>query len=61
MSKKIHKEKIIVIGTIGGGAPKRNISHLMNQIDNKHTVQKSIKVYDRKKEKNKLKKDLTLY
>ena len=61
MSKKIHKDKIIILGISGGGAPKRNTMHLINQINSRGIVEKSDKTYDRKKEKNKLRKDLTNY
>jgi len=62
MSKEIIKNKnIIILGVSGGGRKPRNLMHLANQIHNKGIVEKSEKVYDRKKEKNKVKKDLTLY
>ena len=60
MAKK--KNEIIILGSISGrGHTPRNTMHLMNQMHNKGIIEKSAKVYDRKKEKNKLRKDLTLY
>jgi len=62
MSKEIIKNKnIIILGVSGGGRKPRNLMHLANQIHNKGIVEKSKKVYDRKKDKETLRKDLTKY
>jgi len=53
-SKSVNAKKLC-------GRPKANIDHFITQLNTRGQVHKSEKVYDRKKEKNKLKKDLTLY